>query len=195
MREKNNNNQSKESEIPQVEETSSIKKRLSPLRKLKGENDSIKTENDNIKAENEKLSAQIAELKDQNLRLLSEFENFRRRKAVESMQISDAVKKDFLIKLLPILDDSERLFKHQNSNSDNIVEGIRLITDKFHAILENMGLKTMDLTGKNFDPETCEALLMVEKPGCESGSIVDVIEPGYMLNDTVLRHAKVIVNK
>lgn len=170
------------------QENTGRKKRLSPLRKLKEENDEL------IK-QNEMLTSELAELKDRNLRLLAEFENFRRRKTQESAQISDLVKKEIILKLLPVLDDSDRLFKHQNSNGANIIDGVRLINDKFRSILENMGLKTMNPVGNPFDPELCEALLMVENPQFESGAVVDIIENGYLINDSILRHAKVIVNK
>lgn len=145
--------------------------------------------------ENLGLKTEINQLKDQYLRLLAEFDNFRKRRASEALQASELTKKDIVLQLLPVLDDIDRLFHHQNHNGENLSNGVKLIAEKILKVFSGIGVKPMDLESVSFDPEKHEALLMVEKPDVPSGSIIEVYEPGYLLNDSVLRHAKVIVNK
>ena len=145
--------------------------------------------------ENLSLKSEVVQLKDQYLRLLAEFDNFRKRRASEAMQASELTKKEIILRLLPVLDDINRLFQHQNHNGENLSNGVKMIAEKVLKIFSDIGVKPMELEGKPFDPEKHEALLMVEKPEIESGVIVEVHEPGYTLNDAIIRHAKVIVNK
>ncbi len=164
------------------------KKSAANLKKIKEALEQSEKENINFKNE-------IAQLKDQYLRLLAEFDNFRKRRASEALQASELTKKEIVIRLLPVLDDIDRLFQHQNHNGENLSSGVKMIAEKTLKIFSEMGVKPMALDGEAFDPEKHEALLMVEKPEIASGSIIEVYEPGYTLNDTIIRHAKVIVNK
>ena len=148
-----------------------------------------------LKAENEELKAEIAFLKDKNLRLLAEFDNFRKRKLLETLEITESVKRELLLALLPILDDAQRLLAQPANEGEVLRQGYSLIFEKFRQALTAAGLKPMDSHGKPFDPDLHEAMMTVESPNGESGSIAEVIEPGYFLNDKVLRHAKVIVCK
>jgi len=166
----------------------SAKKTIGSLKKMKEALEQTQAENISLKAD-------IDQLKDQNLRLLAEFDNYRKRRVGETLQAAEYTKREIILALLPVLDDANRLFQHQNNNGENLTGGIKMIAEKLLKIFQEMGLQAMELEGAHFDPEKHEALMMVEKPDTESGVIVEVYEPGYMLNDTVLRHAKVIVNK
>ena len=141
------------------------------------------------------LEQEIVQLKDQYLRLLAEFDNFRKRRQIESLDISDRVKKEVILSLLPVLDDTDRLFSNTEENTDSFIAGVKLIADKFRKILIDQGLKPMESQGKQFDPEWHEALLMIDSPDHKSGTVIDIYEPGYLFGEQVLRHAKVTVSK
>ena len=153
------------------------------------------TQTQKLKAEIESLKAEIDSLKDKYLRLLAEFDNFRKRKAAENELFAFQIKREFLLNLLPILDDTDRLLQHQEQNNDSIIAGIKLIADKFGKTLSDFGVTPIDAKGKLFNPELHEAILTVDSDQAESGAIIQVHEPGYMLGDKILRHAKVIVTK
>ena len=141
------------------------------------------------------LEQEIVQHKDQYLRLLAEFDNFRKRRQIESLEMGDRIKREVILSLLPVLDDTDRLFSNAEQNADSLIAGVKLIADKFRKILIDQGLKPMESQGKQFDPEWHEALLMVDSPDHKSGTIIDVYEPGYLFGDHVLRHAKVTVSK
>ena len=141
------------------------------------------------------LEQEISQLKDQYLRLLAEFDNFRKRRQLESNETGNRVKMEILKSLLPVLDDTDRLFSSEDVNADSLISGAKMIADKFRKTLMDSGLKPMDSKGKQFDPEWHEALMMIESEDVKSGTIIDVFEPGYLFGDQVLRYAKVTVSK
>lgn len=144
--------------------------------------------------ETAKLQTEIAEAKDKYLRLYSEFENFRRRTAKEKLEMIQGANEQLIKALLPVVDDFERAEKALKA-SDKDTEGFVLIQNKFRKILEQYGVKTMTLEkGASFNADLHEAITQIPAPE-ESlkGKIVDVVEKGYMLNDKVIRYAKVVV--
>jgi molecular chaperone GrpE len=105
---------------------------------------------------------------------------------------------DILTDLLPILDDFERAMQNMESsdNAEAIQTGINLIYNKFKNILENKGLKHFKSIENDFDPEVHEAITKIPAPSKKlKGKVVDEIEKGYMLNDKVIRFAKVVVGE
>jgi molecular chaperone GrpE len=145
--------------------------------------------------ETEQLKADLDESKDKYLRLYSEFENFRRRTAKERMDLIGSATKDLISDLLPVLDDFERAFKSidEKGNSESEKEGIELIFNKLSKILEQKGLKKLEIkSGDKFDDELHEAITQTPAGKKMEGKIVDVIENGYSLNDKVIRFAKVV---
>lgn len=146
----------------------------------------------------ENLEAQIADLKDKHLRLFSEFDNYRKRTAKERIELFKTANADLLIDLLPVLDDFDRALQSFEKTEDvkAIKEGVGLIQNKFKNTLEKKGLKCMDSLNKDFDTDFHEALTEIPAPSEELKSkVVDVIEKGYLLNDKVIRYAKVVVGK
>jgi molecular chaperone GrpE len=143
------------------------------------------------------LESSVAELKEKNLRLLAEFENYKKRTMRERLDLMNSASKDVIKALLPVLDDFDRAKKHAEESSDEqFSEGVRLAYNRLYAILQSLGLKAMDSVGESFDPELHEAITEVPAPEEKmSGKILDVIEQGYMLNDKIIRHAKVVVGK
>ena len=140
------------------------------------------------------LEAEKKELQDKYIRLYSEFENFRRRTAKESIQMRLQASKDLIFDLLPILDDFERGLPTIEKTSPEAAEGVVLVVNKFKGILEKKGLKPMEAKGQDFDLEYHEALTkMPASSPDQKGKVFDEIEKGYLLNEKVLRHAKVVI--
>lgn len=143
------------------------------------------------------LESTVAELKEKNLRLLAEFENYKKRTMRERLELLNSASKELIVSLLPVLDDFERAKKHaEESPEETFSEGVRLVYNRLNNILQSSGLKSMDSLGELFDAELHEAITEVPAPDEKmKGKIMDVIEKGYLLNDKIIRHAKVVVGK
>jgi molecular chaperone GrpE len=143
----------------------------------------------------EKLEAELSAAKDKYIRLYSEFENFRRRTAKEKLDMIQGANEQLLKVFLPVADDFERAEKSFKEKSDKDSEGFFLIQNKFKKILEQSGVKLMDVKkGSEFNPDLHEAITQI--PALEEnlkGKVVDVVEKGYLLNEKVIRYAKVVV--
>ncbi len=141
---------------------------------------------------------QIAELKDKYLRLAAEFENYKRRTIKEKLDMMGTAARDTLSALLPVLDDFDRAKKNaEDENSkEPFSEGVMMVYNKLFNTLKQKGLKEMESNGEEFDPELHEAITEIPAPSEEmKGKIIDTVEKGYYLNETILRHAKVVVGK
>lgn len=144
------------------------------------------------------LKKQVEELNDRYLRLLAEFDNFKKRNAKERLELFKTAGQDVIQSLLPVLDDFERALKQMEQAKDieAVKEGVVLIHDKFKNILEQKGLKGMDSVGQDFNVEHHEAVTELPAPSEEmKGKVLDEIERGYTLNDKIIRFAKVVVGK
>ncbi len=145
-----------------------------------------------------KLKNEVEEQKNKYLRLYAEFENFKKRNAKERLELFKTAGQDVIRDLLPVLDDFQRAQKvyAQDQNAENYAQGVKLIFEKFQKILQNKGLKAIDSIGKEFNIEFHEAIAEVPAQAEEQkGKIIDEVESGYTLNDTIIRYAKVIVGK
>jgi molecular chaperone GrpE len=148
--------------------------------------------------EAEKLKEELAQAKDKYLRLVAEFDNFRRRNAKERVDLIQTAGKDIVQSLLVVLDDTDRAAKQMETSEDLplIKEGVNLVFNKLRNILQQKGLKKMTSIGQPFDPDMHEAITEIPAPAEEMiGKVIDEVEPGYYLNDKLIRHAKVIVGK
>ena len=147
------------------------------------------------KQESAKIQAELAEAKDKYLRLYSEFENFRRRTNKEKYEMIQSANEQLIKSLLPVADDFERAEKALTEKADKDAEGFTLIRNKFRKVLEQYGVKPMDLQrGGDFNPDLHEAITQVPAPEPSlKGKVVDVVEKGYLLNEKVIRYAKVVV--
>lgn len=144
----------------------------------------------------EEMTAKFNELNDKFLRLHAEFDNFRRRSNKEKLDIISTASEGVLKDLLPVLDDFERAIDNNDKVDDlnAIREGFHLIFNKFKSVLESKGLKGMDAIGLPFDSELHEAIANVPAPDKkDSGKVIDAVEKGYLLNEKVIRYAKVVV--
>ena len=138
------------------------------------------------------------ELNDKYLRLYSEFDNFRRRTAKERIELFKNAGEDILSELLPVLDDFDRALNAMSGDSDikALSDGVQLVHNKLKNVVQAKGLKPFDAVGEKFDPDFHEAITKIPAPKKKlKGKVVDVIEQGYMLNDKVLRYAKVVVGE
>ena len=142
-----------------------------------------------------KLQDELAESKDKYVRLYAEFDNFRRRSAKEKLEMIQSANEQLIKSLLPVIDDFERAEKSFKDKNDKESEGFFLIQNKFKKILEQNAVKVMDAaTGSAFNPDLHEAITQIPAPQEDlKGKIVDVVEKGYLLNDKVIRFAKVVV--
>jgi len=146
--------------------------------------------------EKDKLQAELDEAKDRYLRLQAEFDNFRKRNAKERNELMQTAGKDVVTSLLVVLDDMDRAAKQMEQNADinAVKEGISLVFNKLRSILQQKGLKKMETTNEPFNADLHEAITEIPAPTeAMKGKIIDVTEPGYYLNDKLIRHAKVVV--
>lgn len=142
-----------------------------------------------------KLQDELSEAKDKFVRLYAEFENHRRRTAKEKLDMIQSANEQLIRALLPVADDFDRAEKSFRDKNDKELEGFFLIQNKFRKVLEQNGVKAMEFKNANeFNPDIHEAITQIpvndEKM---KGKVVDVVEKGYLLNDKVIRFAKVIV--
>ncbi len=142
------------------------------------------------------LSADLESQRDKTLRIMAEYENFRKRTAKEVQQLRYTAGERIFLKLLPVLDDFDRLFKHnsENSGQEKIPEGVELIHKKLISITDVEGLNAIVAIGEDFNAEIHEAIAQVEDETKPNGVVVEELERGYRLGERIIRHSKVIVN-
>ena len=139
----------------------------------------------------------LAELNDKYIRLLAEYDNYRKRTAREIEEIIIRGAEKLIIELLPILDNLDRATEHKNDKTtlDEYVKGITLIEDQFRAILARSGLEPIIAVGEPFDPNLHDAMMQIESEEHEAGIVTSELEKGYMFAGKVIRHSKVVVSK
>jgi len=158
--------------------------------------DSENTENETIESESEVLKAEIEKERNNFLRLFAEFENYKKRTSKERVELFSTANKELMTVLLPILDDFERGLKEVEKSSDEaLLQGMQLIYNKFKNTLSQKGLKEMEVKqGDTFDAEIHEAITQIPAPSKKlKGKIIDTVEKGYKLGETIIRYPKVIL--
>ncbi len=148
--------------------------------------------------EEDALKKELEEMKDKYVRLVAEFDNYKKRTAKERMELTAVAGKDTIIPLLEVLDDSDRAMKQMEETDDATVikEGVLLVLNKLQNKLQQRGLKKMEVLNKEFDADYHEAITEIPAPSEDlQGKVLDVIEEGYYLNDKLIRFAKVVVGK
>ena len=143
------------------------------------------------------LQDENAKLRDQLLRTIAEFENYKKRTLKEKTELILNGGEKTITAVLPVLDDFERaLADTHTDDAEAIKEGMDLIFKKFVKTLEGLGLSKIETDDKDFDVDYHEAVAMVPGMGDDKkGKVIDCIQTGYMLNDKVIRHAKVAVGQ
>jgi len=164
----------------------------------KDSKNSLKSLKEKIKSlENDLLkgSEEVKRISEKNIRLLAEFDNYKRRTQKERSDLLKYEGQSLAKSLLPILDDLNRTLEiDEKTESNAIMKGINLIVTKLDKILVDLGIEAFDSIGEKFNPDRHEAL-MSEKSKEKENVIIKEFEKGYVYNDKILRHAKVVVSK
>jgi molecular chaperone GrpE len=127
-------------------------------------------------------------------RTQADFENYRKRAAKEAAAAGSRAKAGLVRELLPVLDNLERALGHADEG-DPLLEGVRLVHSDLVGVLQRSGVESFDPSGEPFDPTLHEALSMRPADGAHPGTVIEVVEKGYRLNDTILRPARVVVSQ
>lgn len=149
-------------------------------------------------SETDKLQAELDEMKDKHLRLVAEFDNFKRRNAKERIELIQTAGRDVITSLLDVLDDCDRAQKQLETSEDVAAnkEGVMLVFNKLRTVLQGKGVKAMETKNQEFNPDLHEAITEIPAPAEDlKGKVVDEVMKGYYLNDKIIRHAKVVVGK
>lgn len=155
-------------------------------------------ETDKVAEECQTLQKKYDELNDSHLRLMAEYDNYRKRTLREKAELIKNGGESTIVKLLPVVDDFERAIKNIDNAEDikAVAEGVDLIYNKFITTLSQLGVKPINPTGKEFDTEESEAVAIIPAPAPDlKGKVIDCVQTGYSLNDKVIRHAKVVVGE
>lgn len=182
------------------------RQRVDDATKLQDEQVNAAEENtvsDNVTDEEEEqgqkeLKKKYDELNDSHLRLMAEFDNYRKRTLREKSELIKNGGESALTHLLPVIDDFERALQNIRSAEDikAVTEGVELIYSKFISYLSHQNVKPIETVGKPFDAETSEAIAMIPAPEPDmKGKVLDCVQTGYTLNEKVIRHAKVVVGE
>lgn len=153
---------------------------------------------DQIVDDMEAVVQKCAELNDKNLRLMAEFDNYRKRTLKERMELLKTAGEKVLVDMLPLVDDFERGLKAMETSEDvqAVKDGVELIYSKFIAFLQQNGVKSIPTENETFDTEFHEAITTFPAPTEEQkGKIIDCVSKGYTLNDKVIRFSKVVVGE
>ena len=162
------------------------------------ENEAPLTEEEKLAQELEKANEQIEEQKDKYLRLSAEFDNYRKRTMKEKAELILNGGEKSISSILPIVDDFERALKNMETATDvaAVKEGVELIYNKFMSVLGQNGVKVIETKEQPLDTDYHEAIAVIPAPNeALKGKILACVQTGYILNDKVIRHAKVVVGE
>jgi molecular chaperone GrpE len=158
-----------------------------------------KGESPDTKAEEGKpdSAAELARLRDQLLRTAADFDNFRKRSRREQDDAQKRGQAGVLKDLLPVFDNLERAAQHADTANDAkaVADGVRIVLKQFETTLERMGIKRIQPVGVAFDPALHEAIQHVESPDQPAGVVLHEVQAGYMIGESLLRAAMVVVSK
>ncbi|OGJ86026.1 MAG: nucleotide exchange factor GrpE [Candidatus Raymondbacteria bacterium RifOxyA12_full_50_37] len=156
-----------------------------------------KTKEQELAEEIEKLKEDNQGLKDARLRLLAEFDNYKKRTARETVNLISTANEEIVSNILPVLENFERAIHpdHNTPETEKLFKGVEMIYNQFFDILRQAGLKEDNPIGDEFNPEKHEAVMQEASADIPEHHIVRVLQKGYVLNTKVLQYAKVVVSK
>jgi len=194
MTQEKSTNDAQSVEAEEIEETEEIKE----MESMEELGDIAQAKENDIQENSESpanMKKQLQEANDRYLRLMADFENYKRRMSAERIQLMQSAAKDLIIELLPVVDDLERGLEaagtpEPGSPAEAIAKGVELIHNKLLHSLKSRGLTSLDAVASPFDAELHEAI--GQAPG-KNGEVIAEVEKGYTLNGQVIRHSKVIV--
>jgi molecular chaperone GrpE len=141
----------------------------------------------------EELQNQITESKDRMLRLMAEFENYKKRTQKEKEGLATEVKASCVLTFLPVLDNLERALTHKGTEEGSLAEGIELVVKQFYESLSRLGVTEIEALGKPFDPQMHNAVAHVEDDTQKANIVAEVFEKGFCIKDKIIRHSMVKV--
>ena len=182
----------------EVEETNQTEQEEATAEANQEAGQQCEDEKQDAEDEKELFKRQLEEMNDKHMRLVAEYDNFRKRTLREKMELSKNAGENLLVNLLPVMDDFDRALQHIDSANDleAVKEGIKLIYNKFQEYLKQQGVTEMETEGREFDSEEHEAVTKIPAPEeDQQGKIIDCVQKGYKLNDKVIRYPKVVVGE
>lgn len=195
MAEKTKNNEEMQEEVS-AQETAANEKVAD---KETAEGVAAEVENEEVEAKAEPTPEEkLADLNDKYLRKIAEFENYRKRTMKEKAELILNGAERTVTAFLPVIDDMERAIDNAAKSDDieAVREGINMIFQKFEKVLDSLGVKKIDTTDADFNTDFHEAIAMVPGMGDDKkNKVIDCVQTGYMINDKVIRHAKVAVGQ
>ena len=189
-------NITKNSELPKEEMQEKEQKETKKEKKGFLKKDSKKEKIEELEKKVAELENQVGKDKDDYIRLMAEFDNYRRRTSQEKLELVSMASSDTIKGLLPVLDDCEMALKvlQETKDSDAAKEGTELIYNKLMGYLKSKGLAVIEAVGQPFDTDLHEAVAQFPVPEEDKkGKVFDVVQTGYTLNGKVIRFAKVVV--
>ena len=181
QKEKDTNNQSEDKEKEEVKETESEK-----------ETDSQTEEQKEEKTTEEKLSEQLIESQDKYLRLMAEYDNFRKRSAKERLDITATATVNVISEILPVFDNFERALETETTD-ESYKAGVEMIFNQFKEMLKKLNVEIIDPTSETFDPNIANAVNQIEDPELGENVVAQTFQKGYKIGDKVIRYAMVVV--
>ena len=143
-------------------------------------------------SEEEKLKKELEESKDKYLRLMAEYDNFRKRSAKERLELSATVKGNTIGEILPVFDNFERALAAETQDT-NYKAGVEMIFKQFGDMLTKLGVEIIDPIGQTFDPNIANAVNQIEDENLGENEVAQVFQKGYKIGDKVIRYAMVVV--
>ena len=143
-------------------------------------------------SEEEKLKSELSEQKDKYLRVMAEYDNFRKRTAKERLELISTAKADAVTQILPVIDNFERALSAQTQD-ETYKAGIEMIFKQFGEVLKNLGIEEINPLGETFDPNVANAVNQIEDDNLGENEVAQVFQKGYRIGDKVLRYAMVVV--
>lgn len=156
------------------------------------------SEEEKLAKDLEEAKTELDKQKKEYLFLLAEFDNFRKRTLKEKADLVKNAAEKAMLEILPVVDDFERALQamHDSSDLESVKEGVDLIYNKFVKYLESNGVKAIDSNNADFNTEFHEAVTTFPAADdSQKGKVIDTVQKGYMINDKVLRHSKVVVGQ
>ena len=195
---KSKNNESEKEQELKDKNVEEIQEETPQVEEAADETVETPTEQDEVAVKMDELAAELEEQRDKYLRLAAEYDNFRKRTLKEKSELILNGGEKTLNSILPVVDDFERALSNMEKATDvqAVKEGIDLIYNKFISVLAQNGVKKIETENQPLDTDYHEAIAVVPAPTEEhKGKILDCVQPGYTLNEKVLRHSKVVVGE
>ena len=192
MEEKNPVTEAEETSVPETDGASAPEKEKKARPKGTADTKKLRSSLDAAEKKLADAEAKIEELNDRYLRVLAEYDNFRKRTAKERLELTDNVKASTVSEILPLIDNFERALAVECAD-EGFKKGIEMLSKQFSDALGKLGVKAMELDGTEFDPNLATAVSTVENEELGENTVAQVLQNGYTIGDKVIRPAVVVV--